>query len=643
MALNYIPSEEAARAQLDRILAAPPFANSGRSQRFLRYVVEHSLREEDEPLKEYAVAVEAFDRDPSYDPSVDATVRVEAGRLRSRLRDYYLNAGQNDPLVIEIPRGSYRAVFTQRVCNQAPGKASKAPGPTTVQSEPPRHRDRRPLFWGGAAAILVFVLVLGVSRFERDRRLDRARHSAVAVVLAVLPFSNQTGSDSNSYLAEGLTDNLIRQFSELSRLRVISRAAVDRADRKSLVTQLGATVLLTGEVLRNADGRLLLNSELSNAKDGTVIRSSQYLPDEADLRTVQADIVRDVIEGLGMRLEARESAAALRPLTSSPAAFQEFLRGDAAMQNGDEDSMLTAIRLFQDAVKKDGSFAQAYASLAEAEEEVGIYFEAPRTHTAEARQSAEKAIALEPSSPEGHSVLGLIHLMYDWDLVGAQRELSQIDSRQSAIWRFGCAAHLFERDGSTRHAQEDIERMLEFNPESPALISELGCVDYYAGHYEDSIRYYRQSLAQAPQGVLANWGLGRSLAKEGKFAQALDVLRRFNATYGVEHPLLDAEIGYIQAESGDRVGARAMIQRLQAMSRKRFVDPYLVAIIYLALKDEHQTYAWLDRAYDIRSSFLISIATDPKWSGSQSDPRFQALWDRMMHAPKTPTLVASSN
>ena len=386
MALNYIPSEEAARAQLDRILAAPPFANSGRSQRFLRYVVEHSLREEDEPLKEYAVAVEAFDRDPSYDPSVDATVRVEAGRLRSRLRDYYLNAGQNDPLVIEIPRGSYRAVFTQRVCNQAPGKASKAPGPTTVQSEPPRHRDRRPLFWGGAAAILVFVLVLGVSRFERDRRLDRARHSAVAVVLAVLPFSNQTGSDSNSYLAEGLTDNLIRQFSELSRLRVISRAAVDRADRKSLVTQLGATVLLTGEVLRNADGRLLLNSELSNAKDGTVIRSSQYLPDEADLRTVQADIVRDVIEGLGMRLEARESAAALRPLTSSPAAFQEFLRGDAAMQNGDG--------------KRTARLPRHMPRWQKRRRRSAFYFEAPRTHTAEARQSAEKAIALNPLSPK---------------------------------------------------------------------------------------------------------------------------------------------------------------------------------------------------------------------------------------------------
>jgi len=332
----------------------------------------------------------------------------------------------------------------------------------------------------------------------------------------------------------------------------------------------------------------------------------------------------------------------LRLLTSSPAAFQEFLRGDAAMQNGDENSTITAIRLFQDAVKKDSSFAQAYASMAEAEEKIGIYFEAPRTPMESARQSAEKAIALEPSSSDAHAVLGLIHMMYDWDLAAAQRELSQIDSRQNAIWHFGCAAHLFERNGNTRHAQEDLQRMLELNPESPVLIGELGCVQYYAGHYEESIRLYRQSLAQAPQGVLANWGLGRSLAREGRFAEALDVLRRFNGTYGVEQPLIDAEIGYIQAAAGDRSGAHAMIQRLQAMSRRRFVDPNFTAIIYLALKDENQIYAWLDKAYDIRSPFLISIATDPKWTGSQGDPRFQALWDRMMRVGSTRATVASN-
>src|ERR1700761_7291211 len=89
------------RAELERILASTPFAGSHRSQRFLRYVVENSLDDAHESLKEYAIAIEVFERDSSYDPSIDATVRVEA----SRLREYYADAGRNDPLVIDMPKG----------------------------------------------------------------------------------------------------------------------------------------------------------------------------------------------------------------------------------------------------------------------------------------------------------------------------------------------------------------------------------------------------------------------------------------------------------------------------------------------------------------------------------------------------------
>src|SRR4051794_31290179 len=95
-------------SQLERILTSVPFSKSKRGQRFLRYVVENSWAEHHESLKENAIAIHVFDRDPSYDPAVDATVRVEAGRLRARLREYYADAGRNDELLIGIPKGAYR-------------------------------------------------------------------------------------------------------------------------------------------------------------------------------------------------------------------------------------------------------------------------------------------------------------------------------------------------------------------------------------------------------------------------------------------------------------------------------------------------------------------------------------------------------
>jgi hypothetical protein len=116
------------------------------------------------------------------------------------------------------------------------------------------------------------------------------------------------------------------------------------------------------------------------------------------------------------------------------------------------------------------------------------------------------------------------------------------------------------------------------------------------------------------------------------------VLKRFKAVNGFEPPVITAEIGYSEAESGDRRVAIATVTRLKQEPRVGYVDPYLIAVVYLRLKDGNNTYAWLDRAYAARSSFLISIATDPKWSTSHGDRRFEEIWSRMTESRHVATL-----
>lgn len=99
--------------QLQRILQSRTFRKAQRSRRLLRYLTEAALCDPPLLVKEYTLALEVFDRDPAYDPAVDATVRVEASRLRSRLREYYDEEGQADALCIEVAKGSYRASFRE--------------------------------------------------------------------------------------------------------------------------------------------------------------------------------------------------------------------------------------------------------------------------------------------------------------------------------------------------------------------------------------------------------------------------------------------------------------------------------------------------------------------------------------------------
>ncbi len=108
------PDSEAARRQLERLLASPGFRRNERMSRFLRFLTERHLDGQDNQLKESVIAVEVFGRKPDHDPLQDSIVRTEAGRLRGRLAEYYVGDGKDDALIIELPKGGYTPAFRLR-------------------------------------------------------------------------------------------------------------------------------------------------------------------------------------------------------------------------------------------------------------------------------------------------------------------------------------------------------------------------------------------------------------------------------------------------------------------------------------------------------------------------------------------------
>ena len=109
--MNHTPHRNLVAAHLEEVLRSRPFASSPRLCEFLRYVVETQLAGEGHTIKEFVVAAEVYGRDITYDPQVDSTVRVEASRLRAKLREYYGTAGASSDVEIELPKGSYAPLF----------------------------------------------------------------------------------------------------------------------------------------------------------------------------------------------------------------------------------------------------------------------------------------------------------------------------------------------------------------------------------------------------------------------------------------------------------------------------------------------------------------------------------------------------
>jgi adenylate cyclase len=285
-----IPDQDV-RAELDRILATKGFAGAGRLSKLLRYVVDKTLAGETDQLKEYAVGMEVFERDEMYDPRLDSIVRVEAGRLRTRLDEYYTGDGAASPIRISLPKGGYSAQFVRREA-AAPEAAPESPATAT----PPARRSIAAI----SLAVVLMIAVAGmVFWLGRDRRIP----ADLRPTAAVLPFeANMIGGDNSNYSAlitEAVT-------SELARLGTVSVASYtsamqfegQRAPMSEVAAALKSRYVIEASVDDEAS-EILIVARIVNAETDRKMWVSDYRG------------ARDDVRGLGQRIAFDVSAAIL--------------------------------------------------------------------------------------------------------------------------------------------------------------------------------------------------------------------------------------------------------------------------------------------------------------------------------------------
>ncbi len=237
------PSDDDVAIQIERILASRWFLRSERLCRFIRFSANHALGGGTERLKEYLVGVEVFDRGPAYDPRIDPIVRVEARRLRAKLKAYYASAGRDDQLRIEFPKGSYSPVFRLRP--------------------------------------------------SRQMKLKPASDSAIAVS----PFVNFTNSTSNESFCEGLTEELIHHLAQVPGLQVVvdHRGSPGVDYGKNLKLPRGVKKWNLRGSIRGAQGNLRIVVQLIETASGAYVWSETYEHAIGDILSAQEDIAEAVV------------------------------------------------------------------------------------------------------------------------------------------------------------------------------------------------------------------------------------------------------------------------------------------------------------------------------------------------------------
>jgi len=283
------PGEADIRAQLDRILGSPEFNVPTRVRQFLSYVVEQTLSGQAERIKAYTVAVEVFGRDANFDIQNDPVVRIEAGRLRRALERYYLLAGSQDPILIEIPKGGYVPHFGWRIEHDPPSPL-RAPPAVSQQARPEPILSlwlKRPWLAGSTTALLIAAVAafIWLPNLSSPAATSNDPAQPQGPSLVVRPFVNLTKTPEGDVYAAGLSEEVLAQLARFKEITVFGRetsnALAPNASAPEIRRQFGSRYILEGSV-RTFDGKLRITSRVLDAETSAIIWSEAY---DADVRT----------------------------------------------------------------------------------------------------------------------------------------------------------------------------------------------------------------------------------------------------------------------------------------------------------------------------------------------------------------------
>jgi tetratricopeptide (TPR) repeat protein len=168
----------------------------------------------------------------------------------------------------------------------------------------------------------------------------------------------------------------------------------------------------------------------------------------------------------------------------------------------------------------------------------------------------------------------------------------------------------------------------ELDPFSLIINTDLGLVFYRARQYDRAIEQLKKTLEMEPNFAAARWNLGRAFLQKRMYPEAIAELRRATELSG-HNPVYLAALGHALAVSGRRQEATKILNNLKELSKRRYVLPSLIAIIYIGLDHKDQAFVWLEKAYQDRSDFMIVLRVEPVLDGLRSDPRFRDLLERV--------------
>jgi TolB-like protein/DNA-binding winged helix-turn-helix (wHTH) protein/Flp pilus assembly protein TadD len=499
-------------------------------------------------------------------------------------------------------------------------------GPSELESS-----SRKRMLWTlGIIVVLTVVAMAAIGAYFRPARNAANASSLNNASIAVLPFADMSPAKDQEYFSDGLSEQLINDLAKISGLKVVGRSSAfqfkgKNEDLRDVGRKLGVANVLEGSVRREGN-HVRITAELTKADDGFQLWSQTYDREINHILAAQDEIARAVTGALQVKLLSPNNPEVSPGLRSiSPEAYQAYLQGQYFIARGqDKRDIDKALSYSDQAIKLDANYAPAWAQRSQVLRTMANLALIENTEAFQrARESAQKAIALDPNLADGYLAMAMVQINYDWDWEGA--------------------------DVSLRKAG-----MLE--PGSSEVLRDRAILARVLGGVDEAIELYKQAIALDPLKANFHLALGYELYIGGRYEEARDALQRaqdlnpqLSSLHLIRGLILLAE-GHLQearAEMENETGewekwtgeplAYYTLGRLEESdgALKKLIATYQndcafqIGEVYAYRGETDKAFEWLDRAYRQRDPGTPELKTDPLMKGLRQDRRYIELLKKM--------------
>jgi len=497
-----------------------------------------------------------------------------------------------------------------------------------------KNKDKKKSILAISAVMVCILLIAAIFYFDFFKASDGVV-SSERKMLVVLPFANFGNEPEQEYFADGMTEEMITILGNANpkRLGVIARTSAMHYKRRDVTIEnigqeLGVGYILEGSVRRQGE-QVRIAAKLIQVEDQTLLWSKNFDSTMDDIFMLQSNVATQIAEALAVEL-LQGSHLTNRTHTPDPQAYEEYLTGRFFAHKGTEESWRKAINYYKEAVRIDPEFALAYAALSHAYSTWSTWNTIlPKIAYDKSKIAADKAFRLNPNLADVHSALAAIAMFFEWNWQKAEEQfrlaLELNPSEGDAYHEYGHYLSFLDRDDESIKA---FKNALRLDPLSAYHRNCMGNAYIKKGEFGLAESSIKKSLELAPESPLIYHTLGFLRERQNRLKEAILAWQKA-VQYSNRLPLYLGVLGYGYGKSGQTEKAHKILEELELKSRLGYVAAMDISKVYAGLGDTDKAFAFLEKAFTNRESWIFGLKVDPGFDTIRNDPRFSNLLRRI--------------